>query len=260
MPDFASAGNRTMPPCHCSVLGFRSGGMAKEACAPGCRRMTSALAGSAASASPAAIVVLSDAANAARSRASDHANFSQPSSAAFAGPSEAISAMAARPERNIENPLLRQSGRGKTVLCERALAFRRENEHCEFVRRRRGAVHHGQAVVGADRERVGQCDDLLRRVLALRGQRIGAIGQENIGRTLRDELAIDRAALRRGRARGPAGELQRFLLERGGGACLELLGFTKNLPGVIAGRIGLRRRGAELDSRNRACGPAARPA
>ena len=28
---------------------------------------------------------------------------------------------------------------------------------------------------------------------------------------------------------------------------LDLLGFAKNLPGVVAGRIGLRRRGAELD-------------
>ena len=104
------------------------------------------------------------------------------------------------------------------MFCERALAFRRENEQCELIRRRRGAVHHGQAVVGADRERVGQCDDLLRRVLALRGERIGAIGQEDIGRALRDEFAIDRAALRRGRAGGPAGELQRFLLQRRGGA------------------------------------------
>jgi hypothetical protein len=67
-----------------------------------------------------------------------------------------------------------------------------------------GAVHHGQAVIGADRKRVGQCDDLLRWVLALRGERVGAIGQEDIGRTLREELAIDRTALRRGRARRPA--------------------------------------------------------
>src|SRR6185369_13791010 len=184
MPGFASAGNRTKPPCHCSVRGLRSGGMSKEACAPCCSRMTSAPAGSAVSVSPAATVVLSFAANAARSRASDQANFSQPSSAALAGPSKAISATATRLKRSIENPLLRQTRRGKAVFCQRALAFRRENEHCEFVRRRRGAVHHGQAVIGADRKRVRQCDDLLRWVLALRSERVGAIGQENIGRTL----------------------------------------------------------------------------
>ena len=40
-------------------------------------------------------------------------------------------------------------------------------------------------------------------------------------------------------------------------ARLELLGLAKHLPGVIAGRIGLRRRGAELDLRDRACGRAA---
>src|SRR5215217_4942967 len=200
MPGFASAGNRTMPPCHGSVRGFRSGGISKEACGPGCKRIRSAPAGSAASVSPAAIVVLPVEANAARSRASDQANFSQPSSAALAGPSEASSAVATRPERSIENLLLRQSGRGKTVLCERALAFSRENEHCEFVRRWRCAVHDGQAVIGADRKRVGQCNDPLRWVLALRGECVCAIGQEDIGRASREEFAIDRAALRRRRA------------------------------------------------------------
>ena len=80
---------------------------------------------------------------------------------------------------------------------ERALAVRRQDEERELIGRSRRTADDGQAVIGADRERIGQLHDRLRRILALGGERIGAIGQEDIGRSLRDQIAIDRAALRR---------------------------------------------------------------
>ena len=77
---------------------------------------------------------------------------------------------------------------------------------------------------GRNRRRPRACPAMRRsagRVFLLRGKRIGAIGQEDIGGALRDELAIERASLRAGRAGGPAGELQRLLLQRGLGARLD---------------------------------------
>src|SRR3954466_10112482 len=178
MPGFASAGNRTMPPCHCSVRGLRSGGISKLACAPGCRRMTSAAGGSDVNVSPVAIDSLSDAENAERSRAIDQANFSQPSSATT-GPSKTIMAATMRLKRSIARLLLRQTRRGKTMLGEHALTFRRENEQRKLIRRHRSAVHHGQSVIGTDRERIGELHDLLRGIFLLRGERIGAVGQKD---------------------------------------------------------------------------------
>lgn len=61
--------------------------------------------GTAASDSPATTLVFSVAANKARSRASDHANFSQPSSAALAEESSGIAMAQTNPMRRMVNPL-----------------------------------------------------------------------------------------------------------------------------------------------------------
>ena len=78
--------------------------------------------------------------------------------------------------------------------------------------RRRGAVHHGQAVVGADRERVRQRHDLLVRILLLRAPSPRCNRSERCRRGLPRHASHRRCGPRRPRRCRPAGELQRLLL------------------------------------------------
>ena len=64
-----------MPPNQRSDFGLRSGGIAKTARAPGCKREINALFGIVASVCPAVTTGFSFAANHARSRSSGHANY-----------------------------------------------------------------------------------------------------------------------------------------------------------------------------------------
>ena len=105
-------------------------------------------------------------------------------------------------DRGRNGSLLRQSRRGKTVFRQRALAFHRRMQIANLspAPRRRS---DRQSVVGSNRQFVRQLHDLLRGILPLRDQRIGAIGKKDIGGALRDGFAVRRTALRRGRADGP---------------------------------------------------------
>src|SRR5262245_54923279 len=95
-----------------------------------------------------------------------------------------------------------QGGRRKPVPCQRGLPIDRHDEEREARGGGRRVLHHGQSIVRSDGELRAQLDDLLARVLPLRNDRAGAIGQEDVGLALGDELAGDGATRgRRGRQR-----------------------------------------------------------
>src|SRR5262249_18390041 len=131
--------------------------------------------------------------------------------------------------------------RGKSVLCQYLLAFRRNNELSKAGSGRRAVIYDRQAVVGPNRQRLRQRHNLLSGVLALRHQRAGAIGEEDVGGSLGEGPAIAAAAGRAGSARWPAGELLRLLLECLPASGLDGVGFGEHGERVVAGGIGLRR-------------------
>ena len=115
-----------------------------------------------------------------------------------------------------------------------ALAFRRNNDQRETMRRRGCVVHHGQSIVGAHRERVGQRHDLLTRILALCHDRVGALGEEDVGTAFGEVPSIHAAPCGWLRARGRAGQLQSLALKQGAAAGCERLGFRKDLERIVA--------------------------
>jgi hypothetical protein len=60
------------------------------------------------------------------------------------------------------------------MLGQDLLAVHRQDEHDELIGSPGRAIEHGQPIVRADRELIGQCDDLLAGILLLRLARIGA--------------------------------------------------------------------------------------
>ena len=90
------------------------------------------------------------------------------------------------------------------MAAENGLRVGRQYKFREFMCGRRRAVDDSQAVIGADCEFIGQRDDHLTGILFLRFDRVGGVGQENIGAAFGDMPAIDIAAGRRlGAVGGP---------------------------------------------------------
>ncbi|MCG3188935.1 MAG: hypothetical protein LKCHEGNO_01157 [Burkholderiaceae bacterium] len=114
----------------------------------------------------------------------------------------------------------------------------------------RRALYRDHAVVGADVHRLGHRQRTQLRLLDARLGGVGAVGEKDVGTALCDEFAVGIAARRRWRRIRTAGELQglgRKLLKRALAALL--LDALEHQPGIVARRVGLRRRGAELDRR-----------
>src|SRR5581483_7807176 len=146
-------------------------------------------------------------------------------------------------------PFLPSLSRCKAVARQDLLTLRGHDEVCKLLRRGRRTRYDGQSVVGSNGQIVRQRHDLLAGIFFLCRQRIRAIGQENVGPCFRDVPAIDRApGRRRGAVRG-TGQLQGFFLQRRLRAGPDRFGLAEDREGIVAGRIGLRRRGAELDAR-----------
>ena len=118
-----------------------------------------------------------------------------------------------------------------------------------WYRAGRGIGHHGQAVIRADGQGVRQRDGLQAGIFLLGIARRGAVGEENVGPAFGDMPAIRAASGGRRGARGAAGELQRLALESRPDVRPDRFGLAKGLEGIVAGRIGLRGRGAEFDLR-----------
>ena len=130
---------------------------------------------------------------------------------------------------------------------QNALAVHRQDEHGELISLGRRSGQHRQPVIRAHRKFINNGHDLLAGVLLLGLERTGAIGKKDVGFAFGHQHTVDRASRRGCRRVGTSGQLQRLPLQRSERAGLELVGLTKHLPGVVAGRVRARGRGAELD-------------
>ena len=117
------------------------------------------------------------------------------------------------------------------------------------AKRSAAAGDHGETVIGTDCDAFGQLHDLLLGILFLRLVGGGAISEENVGASFADVPTVGIAAGGRLGAIGTSGELRRLLLQRGPRPGPDRFRLGKHLQGIVAGRIGLRRRGGELDRR-----------
>ena len=70
------------------------------------------------------------------------------------------------------------------------LSLGRGDEQRKPIRGGRRTGHDGEAVVGADRERIRQRDDLLAGILLLREPRIGAVEKKDVGGAVGEECPI----------------------------------------------------------------------
>lgn len=102
-----------------------------------------------------------------------------------------------------------------------------------------------EAVVRADRELRGEIYGLQARRFLPREHRVGAIGQKDIGlAAFHHPCVLVPSGGSLGAVRS-ARELERFLVQCRIRARLDLTGLREQLPCVISGRVGLRRRRAE---------------
>src|SRR5262249_8726268 len=137
----------------------------------------------------------------------------------------------------------------ETVLGQNLLSGGRENELGKALSRRRRAGDHGQAVIGTNCQPFSQFYDLLFGILLLCLADSSAVSKKNVSAAFTDVPAVSVAAGGRLDASGIAGELQRLFFQYGPRTGFHRFCLGKDFESIIARRIGLWRRRAELGYR-----------